>query len=224
MARWNHPERGLLTGAEFIPFAERSNLIREIDDEVFRQACKLFDDLADLGLNDVEVSINMSTNHLMDPDLVTKVTSITAGHGVDLSRLRIEILESTLLSERAENVTLNLRRLADIGVGLDLDDFGTGHAAISSLLNFPISRVKLDRSLVRNINSDTRRQAISVAILEMADQLSVDCLAEGIETREEFQFLKSAGCNFGQGYFLGKPVPLSDLLTLAPDSVIRKTA
>ncbi|MEM8553739.1 MAG: EAL domain-containing protein [Pseudomonadota bacterium] len=224
LARWHHPAFGLLKASEFVPIAERSNLISNIDELLFRQACQVVRRLPEFGLSDATVSVNMSTRQLMDPDVTERFAETAREHGADLRRLRVEILETTLLSARTDHVANNIRRLADLGVKLDLDDFGTGHAAISSLLNFPIARVKLDRSLVSNIDEDPRRQAIVHAIIEMSNSLSVEILAEGIETEAEYWFVKESGCSVVQGYYHAAPVPVENLHTLLSWPRLLKTA
>ncbi|MFW5654838.1 MAG: EAL domain-containing protein [Roseicyclus sp.] len=211
LARWQHPERGLLSGGDFVPVAEEGNLIRSIDVIVLEQACDLATSLRDLGLRDATVSVNLSTSQLMNSELVTDMKAILRRHGTTPDQLRLEILESTLLSERTRCVAENVRRLSNLGFRLDLDDFGTGHAAIASLLKFPIARLKIDRSLITDIDRDPRKQSITRAIVDMANGLSIDVLAEGVETVAEASFLHDSGCQSLQGYFLSEPLPRSAL-------------
>lgn len=207
LARWQHPKRGLLSGGDFVPIAEEGNLIRAIDMIVLGQACDLAGRLPGLGLPKATVSVNVSTSQLMRPDLVENMKSLLMRHNTAPCQVRLEILESTLLSERTRYVADNIRQLAVLGFRMDLDDFGTGHAAIASLLNFPIARVKIDRSLITEIEHDPRKQAIARAIVEMANSLSIEVLAEGVETLAEVACLRDTGCQSLQGYIVAPPLP-----------------
>ena len=211
LLRWNHPTRGVLGAAEFVPYAEKAHIVERIDDEVFRSACALIPVLTELGLPEASVSVNMSTAQLSGPELVGRLIRRTTEAGVAPDRLHIEILESTLLSERTANVVENVHSLAAAGFKLELDDFGTGHTAIASLRNFPVYRIKIDKSLIRHISSDDQLQAITGAIIDLGRKLRVEVLAEGIETEAELRFLERYGCDSGQGFHIAEPMPVATL-------------
>ncbi len=151
--------------------------------------------------------MNMSTAQLSDPTLLERLTWTAAEAQVSPSRICIEILESTLLTERTANVVENIHELAEAGFRLELDDFGTGHTAIASLRNFPVSRIKIDRSLVTNVAEDAQLQAITEAIIELSTKLGIEVLAEGVETASGMNFLAAPGCRYAQGFFVGPPLP-----------------
>jgi diguanylate cyclase (GGDEF)-like protein/PAS domain S-box-containing protein len=207
LARWNHPDEGLLLPGVFMPHADHSRLIESIDDQVIKHACRTLGSLTGDGLSNASVSINLSTAQLSDPTLLERLTWTAAEFHVAPGRVFIEILESTLLSERTANVIENVRMLADAGFQIALDDFGTGHTAISSLLNYPVTRIKLDRSLISNLHADQKRQAIILAMIELGERLKIEVLAEGMENEADFLFLQKAGCTSAQGYFIAHPLP-----------------
>lgn len=216
LARWDHPQRGILGAADFVPFAEKAYLVDAIDDQIFRKACHAVARLAEMGAPDARVSVNLSTAQLCDPALVERLIWTVAAESVDPGMIRIEILEATLLSERTAHIIRNIEELSRAGFAVELDDFGTGHTAIASLRNFPVSRIKIDRTLIADIDSDAGLQTIAGAIIDLGDNLGIEVLAEGIETEAEFDYLASTRCTHAQGFLIGRPMPFEDLRTWIP--------
>lgn len=224
LLRWHHPRRGLLGAADFIAYAEMGHMVEAIDDIVFGAACDILPRLTDLGLSEASVSVNMSTAQLSRPELVGRLVERITERGLPPHRIHIEILESTLLGERSANVIGNVRRLAQAGFKLELDDFGTGHAAIASLRNFPVARIKIDKSLVTGIAADTELQAITGAIIKLGHKLDVEVLAEGIESAPDFDHLKDEGCEIGQGYHFARPMAVAELTRWIEDRTGRSSS
>ncbi|MBS0124177.1 EAL domain-containing protein [Aestuariicoccus sp. KMU-90] len=211
LARWRHPERGILNAAAFVPHAEDAHLIEAIDDLVFSRVLDALAMLDGLGLTETRISVNLSTSQLMHASVVDRLLWKVDEASIDPQRICIEILESTLLNERAGNVVRNVHDLAKAGFSVELDDFGSGHTAIASLLNFPVSRIKIDKSLVAGIAGDRNLQAITTAISDLGQKLGVTVLAEGLETEEDRAFLLSTTCAQVQGYLVGRPLAQQDL-------------
>ncbi|MDV7145210.1 EAL domain-containing protein [Tropicimonas sp. TH_r6] len=217
LARWYHPSRGLLSASEFVSYAENAHLLEAIDDTIFEHACEAIPILAAFGVGMATVSVNVSTARLGDARLVEKLIRATDRVCVARDRIRIEILESTLLNERCGNILRNIFELSKAGFEMELDDFGTGHTAIASLRNYPISRIKIDRSLITDIQQDRTLQALSGTIVDLGRKLGIDVLAEGVETDEELRYLTSIGCSQVQGYLIAEPMPLETLRTWIED-------
>lgn len=207
LARWEHPTRGLLSADQFVPYAEKSHLIEHIDDQVLQHACQTLKMLSTGAAKGASVSVNMSTAQLCDPNLVHRLEWSLQQWDLLPQCLSIEILESTLLSERTANVLDNIQQLVGAGFRLELDDFGTGHTAISSLLNFPVSQIKIDRSLISNVEKEEKQQVVTRAIIDLGSKLGIKVLAEGVEDAKILDFLINSGCYLAQGYYLARPMP-----------------
>ena len=211
LARWRHPTQGILPANAFVSAAETAHLIEAIDEQILERACEVLPILDMNGLPNATVSINVSTARLMDHAIVDRMLFNTDAVGIAPSRICIELLESTLLSNRMEAAVQNIHELARAGFRIDLDDFGTGHAAISSLRNFPVSRIKIDRSFVTGVHADQDLQLITTTLIDLAKKLGVDVLAEGIETHADWRFLEHTWCDQLQGFGIARPMPLEDL-------------
>ncbi|WP_158263591.1 bifunctional diguanylate cyclase/phosphodiesterase [Aliiruegeria haliotis] len=211
LARWYHPKRGILSAADFVSFAERAFLLEAIDDQVFQHACRAVSDISAAGAAEATISVNVSTARLSNAKLVDKLIETSRQAGVDPDRIRIEILETTLLSERTTHITRNIFDLADAGFKLELDDFGTGHTAIASLRNFPVSRIKIDKSLISGVQGDPMLQAISSAVIDLGSKLGIEVLAEGVQTDAELAFLETLGCSQVQGFLIAPPLSMDEL-------------
>jgi diguanylate cyclase (GGDEF)-like protein/PAS domain S-box-containing protein len=206
LVRWNHPERGIVPPCEFIAEAESIGLITQIDRWVLDEACRQlhawqlqFDDPA------LTVSVNLSSKHFSQENLVTGVRAALDASGVDPRCLKLEITE-TVLMERFEETAATAARVRDLGVDLYIDDFGTGYSSLSYLTRFPLQLLKVDRSFVSQTSSDPRSVEVVRAILSLARGLGLSTLAEGIETEEQFRQLRALGCEFGQGFWFSRPV------------------
>ena len=211
LIRWRHPERGMIPAYQFLEVAQRNGLTDALDNLVVEKSCKAARDLLDWGMSPVQVSINLSSAQVSDPQILDRLDTCMAKHNVDRDNIRIELLESTLLDDRASIIVNNVRGLIQAGFKVELDDFGTGHAAIATLCKIDVARIKVDRSLVQNIDKDRGLQVITSALIELAKNLGVAALAEGVETKEEQAMLASMGCFVAQGYLHAKPMPLEQI-------------
>ena len=207
LARWQHPTRGMISPAEFIPIAEHSGLILELGASVLRRAC--LDAKAWPGLT---VAVNVSPLQFRQIDFVDVVERILAETGFDPARLELELTESTLLGnvEIAESA---MRRLKTLGVRLALDDFGTGYSSLHYLRRFPFDKLKIDRSFVLSIEKTADAAAIVHAIVSLGRGLGMKVTAEGVETAEQHLFLRAAGVHYMQGYRFGVPCAAANITT-----------
>jgi EAL domain-containing protein (putative c-di-GMP-specific phosphodiesterase class I) len=199
LVRWEHPTRGLLSPAQFIPVAEESGLIVALGRLVLEEACRRS------AAWSVPVHVNLSARQMADPNLADSVAHVIRSTGVDPQNLVLELTESALL-ERAHAPGETLARLAALGISLILDDFGTGYSSLSYLQHFPLSGLKIDRSFVSALGGMNGHGAIVDAILRMARALDLEVVAEGLETEEQLETLRGLGCRLGQGYLFSRPV------------------
>jgi diguanylate cyclase (GGDEF)-like protein len=210
LARWHHPERGLIPPIEFLPALEHAGLMGRLGELMVTEALSALKHWDNLGLDVPRVSVNFSSEELCDPRLVERIGWELDKFDLTPDRLVIEVLETVVASRSDDVVIRNLASLARLGCCLDLDDFGTGHASITSIRRFSIERIKIDRSFVTKIDADPEQQKMVSAILTMAERLGLDTLAEGVETPEEQEMLLKLGCGHVQGYVLARPMPLSE--------------
>jgi diguanylate cyclase (GGDEF)-like protein/PAS domain S-box-containing protein len=206
LIRWQHPERGLLHPARFIPLAEESDLIVAMGDWVTREACRQNAAWQRAGLQALPVSVNLSARQLVNRSLTKTVQTILSETGLAPRYLELELTETMLMDNAGTPVNV-IAELADHGVSFAIDDFGTGYSNLGYLRRFPIHRLKLDQSFVRGITSHHGDAAIVRAVLGLASNLHLKVLAEGVETAEQLEFLRAEGCDEIQGYFIGKPLP-----------------
>jgi diguanylate cyclase (GGDEF)-like protein/PAS domain S-box-containing protein len=207
LLRWAHPRRGLILPAEFIPVAEESGMIEPIGGWVLQVACAQAarwhaarPDSRPLG-----ISVNLSVRQFTQCDLEATVARTLAAAGIEPSSLCLEITESVLLEE-PEGVSDTIRRVAQLGVRFVLDDFGTGYSSLAYLSELPIDGLKVDQSFVKALGSDRRSTAITTAIVRMAQALSIEVIAEGVETRRQLNALSALGCELGQGFYFHQPL------------------
>lgn len=203
LLRWHHPERGLIAPAEFVPLAEETRLIVDIGERVIRQACA---DAARLP-GPLRIAVNLSPVQLIFGDTVATVRDILNETGLDPARLELEITETALLANDNRNLG-TLKSLKDLGVRIVLDDFGTGYSSLSHLRLFPLDKVKIDRSFVRDMTVHPESAAIVTAVAALASELGMATTAEGIETLDQLDAVHRAGCTEAQGYLLGEPQPI----------------
>jgi diguanylate cyclase (GGDEF)-like protein len=206
LIRWIHPERGIVPPAEFIPLAEEIGLIVRIGEWAIRQACATVAAWPD----DVTVSVNISPAQFRNPGLVQAVIMALADSGLPARRLELEITETVLL-EDSEATLSTLHRLRDLGVKIAMDDFGTGYSSLSYLQSFPFDRIKIDRSFVKDITSASGSLNIVRAVASMAKGLGMAATAEGVETQEQLETVRSEGCTEMQGFLFSRPRPVHEI-------------
>lgn len=207
LVRWRHPVKGMIPPGEFIPIAEESGMIVQIGDWVLEEACRQNKAWQDAGLPPMPVSVNLSIRQFVQQDLASKVASVLQKTGLKPEYLDLEITESMTMD--TGHVSRCLLELTDMGVGISVDDFGTGYSSFHYLKNFPIDRLKIDRSFVRDIQQDPSDAEIVAAIIAMAHNLNIQVIAEGVENEEQMEFLRKHNCDEMQGYFWSPPVPSS---------------
>jgi diguanylate cyclase (GGDEF)-like protein len=213
LLRWHHPERGQIAPDDFVPIAEETGLIVPIGKWVLRQACKQVKVWSTSPVGAIPVSVNISSHQFRDDGLVRDVLEAVSDAGIKTTDLELEITESVLLQD-VDKTLIELKALKEAGISLSIDDFGTGYSSLSYLKRFPIDTIKIDRSFVKDLHQDTDDAAICAAILAMADQLGLNVVAEGVETREQLDFLRSHNCNHIQGFICSKPLPASEFFQL----------
>lgn len=206
LVRWDHPIRGVVPPAEFIPIAEQSGLIREIGDWTIREACRA----AVNWPNDLTVAVNLSPKHFMLSDIEKVVRSALKESKLEPSRLELEITES-LLIDRSDEVLEKLGNLKELGVTIAMDDFGTGYSSLSYLLKFPFDKIKIDRSFVTALTTDPAARDVLRSIVALGKTLKMNITAEGVENNEQANFLKEVACNHFQGFLFSKPMGPEEL-------------
>ncbi len=200
LLRWQHPVRGFISPATFIPVAERSRFIVELGDFVLREACTRLAPRGDLNL-----SVNLSPVQLLDDRLAERVRAILSETGFDPARMELEVTEGYLVSQEERALRTLTRLREDIGVRISLDDFGSGYASIGYLRRFPLDRIKIDQSFVRPIENDPKAQRLLLSIISLCKAFEIPITAEGVETEAQAQFLRSAGCDNLQGFHFARP-------------------
>jgi diguanylate cyclase (GGDEF)-like protein/PAS domain S-box-containing protein len=210
LVRWNDPERGVMQPAAFIPIAEESRLIVPLGEWVLRTACRQTKEWHDQGSGPVRVAVNLSARQFQQHDLVEMVQSALEDVDLSPSSLELEITETTAM-QNAEVTVETLRALRDLGVGISIDDFGMGYSSLNYLRRFPITGVKIDRAFVSDVTSNDGDAAIVSAVIGMARNLRLRVTAEGVETAEQFAFLRSRECDEAQGYYFGRPVCATEM-------------
>ncbi len=213
LIRWQHPEEGLVAPARFMPYAEESGLILAIGEWVLQTACRQNRRWQADGLPKVPVSVNISALQFRQLNFVDTVQRALSDSGLDSTLLELEATESVIMYD-AERVTDALQRLKAMGLTLAIDDFGTGYSSLSYLKRFPIDRVKIDRSFVRDVTVDKDDAAIISAIIALTRNLGLRTIAEGVETEEQLAFLRAQDCDEVQGFLLGKPLPPAECAQL----------
>ena len=212
LLRWQHPRRGNVTPAEFIPLAEETGLIVPLGGWVLRQAC-----LAATGWPEqVRVAVNLSAMQFKADGLVAAVADALAGSGLAAERLELEITETSLLAD-SKATLLALRQLRALGVRIAMDDFGTGYSSLGYLRSFPFDKIKIDQSFVRDIDASRDCKAIVRAVTGLGLSLAIATTAEGVETWEQFDQVRLQGCEEAQGFLFSRPVPAAQVLTVLRD-------
>jgi EAL domain-containing protein (putative c-di-GMP-specific phosphodiesterase class I) len=220
LLRWHHPERGIVSPADFIPLAEETGLIVPIGEWVLRQACAE----AATWPHDIRVAVNLSAVQFKNRHLVDTVFSALAASGLAPARLELEITETVLLQNN--EVTLaTLHQLRALGVRIALDDFGTGYSSLSYLRSFPFDKIKIDRCFVADL-SDAADDSLAIlrAVAGLGSSLGIATTAEGVETKEQVDRVREEGCTEMQGYFFSPPKPIKDIARFFPQKQESATA
>ncbi|MEE8351975.1 MAG: EAL domain-containing protein [Rhodospirillales bacterium] len=210
LVRWKHPQQGFISPAEFIPVAERSKLIVPLGEWVLHEACSRNKALTDDGLGPIKVAVNISAVQLQETDLKELVQGVLENTGLDPSQLELEITESLVMNNAEASIEL-FKELFDLGVSISIDDFGTGYSSLAYLRNFPVQRIKIDKAFVDDIGTGDNPGVIAKAVTTLGHSFSMEITAEGVETEDQFCFLRSLGCDEIQGYFFSRPLPDEEL-------------
>jgi diguanylate cyclase (GGDEF)-like protein/PAS domain S-box-containing protein len=218
LIRWNNPDIGIVSPMKFIPLAEETGMIFDIGEIVLREACSQIVNWYSKGYKPGKVAVNLAGKQILDKNLIPKVKKILSETKCKAKWLELEITEGFIMQE-IDISRKNLLGLKKLGIELSIDDFGTGYSSLSYLKKLPVSKLKIDQSFIRDIEKDEDDKAIVRAIIAMSKSLSLNVLAEGIETDVQKQFLYNEGCNSGQGYFFSKPITALDFENLLINQV-----
>ena len=218
LLRWQHPDLGLVSPAQFISLAEETGLIVPIGEWVLRTACAQNKAWQEAGLSPVRVSVNLSGRQFFQKNLFEMISRVIRETGLDPNSLELELTESFLMKKAESNIA-TLRELSAMMVRLSIDDFGTGYSSLSYLKHFPIHSLKIDQSFVRDITTDPDDAVIVTAIVTLAHSLCLKVIAEGVETKEQLEFLRSLQCDVMQGYLFSRPLPAEEATKLLTDKV-----
>ncbi|KAJ54786.1 diguanylate cyclase [Actibacterium mucosum KCTC 23349] len=212
LARWAHPERGLVPPGQFLDAIEHAGLSERLSEEILFHALSALRSWDTAGIKVPNVGVNFSGDELRNPRLVDRIQWELDRFGLTPDRLTVEVLETVVANSPDDVVVRNLAALSNLGCGIDLDDFGTGQASITSIRRFKVGRLKIDRSFVTKIDEDSEQRNLVEAILTMADRLDLDTVAEGVETSEEHAMLSQLGCGHVQGYGISRPIPFEETI------------
>jgi diguanylate cyclase (GGDEF)-like protein len=216
LIRWQHPEMGLISPAEFIPIAEESGLILPIGQWVLETACAQIRQWQDQGVGPQTIAVNVSPIQFFRSDVVGEVRHLLDKYRLDPRLLMVEITESTLMRD-TDRAAQMMHQLKALGIKLAIDDFGTGYSSLSALKRFPIDYLKIDQSFVANLTTDASDAAIAVAVISLAHSLGLRVIAEGVETPAQLEYLRGRDCDEMQGYFFSRPIQASQMEALMRD-------
>jgi diguanylate cyclase (GGDEF)-like protein len=209
LIRWEHPRHGLVPPMKFIPIAEDTGLIVPIGEWVLQVACEQARQWQKDGHGNVPIAVNVSAKQVRRHQLIETIRKALEAAELDPRWLTIELTESTVMENARQNILI-FHEMKEMGVHLSIDDFGTGYSSLSYLKRFPLNELKIDRSFLRDLSSDSDDAAIVSAIIALAKNLNLRVVAEGVENREQLAFLKDKGCEQCQGYLFSKPLPVAD--------------
>jgi len=207
LARWQHPSKGMITPAEFLPDLERTGNIERLSETMLNGALAAVAQWDKAGARISSVGVNFGSDELRNPKLIERVAWALDRFDMSPNRLAVEILETVVSTSPDDTISSNIYGLSELGCHIDLDDFGTGHASISSIRRFAVQRLKIDRSFVMKVDQDSDQKDMIAAILLMAERLGLDTLAEGVETAGEHAILAQLGCGHVQGFGIARPMP-----------------
>lgn len=220
LVRWEHPELGLLSPLEFIQLAEENGLIVQLGEWVLGEACRQNMQWHAEGLSDLRVAVNLSGYQLQHNSLLPSVKKVLAETGISPDNLEFEITESVIMQNPDFAVTI-LTAITDLGIHISIDDFGTGYSSLAHLKRFSVNTLKIDKSFVRDVNLNSADAAIATAIIAMGNSLNLNIIAEGVETQEQYDFLKENNCGQVQGYLFSHPLPSEEFGRLLRQRITR---
>jgi len=220
LARWRHPEYGLVSPAEFIPLAEESGLIDQIGKFLIFTACAQNRAWQEAGIPPIHIAINISTYQFVREDFVDSLKKILDEVGLDPKFLELEFTESIIMKD-SELIASTMQQLKALGIQCSIDDFGTGYSSLSYLKYLPIDKIKIDRSFISSLTKNLNDDAISRAVISMAHELNLKVTAEGVENLEQLEFLCSHGCDEAQGFLFSRPLPAEDFVGLITNEVFK---
>ncbi|QFT91131.1 Cyclic di-GMP phosphodiesterase Gmr [Bacillus sp. THAF10] len=218
LLRWNHPEWGSISPAEFIPIAEETGLILQIGEWILKEACLQNKRWQDQGYNPLRMAVNISSRQFQQSDLLDRVKNILQETGLAAHYLELELTESII--QDSKHAVVKMQQLKDMGIHLSIDDFGTGYSSLNYLKTFPIHTLKIDQSFTRNIYADPKDASLVETIITMAHNLNLKVIAEGVETVEQLQFLQQKQCNEAQGYYFSRPISAEDMRGLLEGNTV----
>lgn len=206
LLRWQSPELGMIYPTEFIPLAESTGLIVPIGKWVLKRVCQQIKSWRDAGIYSFTVAVNLSVMEFNQPDLIQKIVNLIAINDLEPHYLEIELTESMIMQD-VNGAIATMNQLQSLGVKIAIDDFGTRYNSLINLITLPINTLKIDRSFIHNIANDPQKSAITQALIQMAHNLNLDVVAEGVETEAELAFLRQHNCNYMQGFLFSRPLP-----------------
>ena len=213
LIRWRHPELGVISPARFIPLAEETGLIVPIGEWVLRTACAQNKAWQEAGLPLIRMSVNVSARQFAEKNLIHRVARALEDSALDACHLELELTESLIMQDVPQAI-VKMEALQTMGVQMSIDDFGTGYSSLSALKQFPVCRLKIDQSFIRDISTDPDDKAIAMAVISLGHMLNLKVIAEGVETEQQLAFLRENECDEAQGYHFGRPVSSDKIVTL----------
>ena len=213
LVRWQHPERGLIFPGQFIPLAEQTGLITEIGEWVLREACRQMRQWQDQLQQPLTLSVNISARQFRHLGLLESLAVILEETGLPPQTLELEITESIIMEDLDQAITI-MHQIKQMGVNIAIDDFGTGYSSLSYLKRFPLSRLKIDQSFVRDVVEDSNDAEIAASVIALAQNMRLEVVAEGVETEAQRAFLVDKGCRLAQGFLFSRPQSADQVVVL----------
>jgi EAL domain-containing protein (putative c-di-GMP-specific phosphodiesterase class I) len=223
LARWDHPEFGIVGPNEFVPIAEQTGLITPLTSHVLDVALRQIREWSDSGLEALSIAVNLSARSFLDTQLAVEIPRLLARWDVKASQLELEITESMLMTDPVR-ADATLTRLSQIGLTLSVDDFGTGYSSLANLKRLPVDVIKIDKSFVIEMAVDASDAAIVRSTIDLAHNLGLRVVAEGVESEDAWRHLEALGCDYAQGFFLSRPLPAEAATRLIRDRASAREA
>ncbi|MBD6617436.1 EAL domain-containing response regulator [Komarekiella sp. 'clone 1'] len=209
LLRWHSPELGMVTPGEFIPLAESTGLIVPMGKWVLKRVCEQIKIWRDAGINSLSITVNLSVIEFNQPDFIQKIIYFINANDLEPHYLELELTESMIMQD-INSAIATMNKLQSLGVKIAIDDFGTGYSSLIYLKNLPINTLKIDRYFIHNVANDPQKSAITKALIQMADNLNLHVVAEGVETEAELAFLRQHHCSAIQGFLFSRPLPAAE--------------